>query len=320
VSRPPGPDEAGPARRPPALLRREVLDGLSAELEAVGVESARHEAERLVSHVLGLSRSELLLGLDLPIEPDDARGIAEASKLRMSGVPLQHIEGTVAFRAVVLVCDERALVPRPETEQLVQPVVDWVQRVRSAGGVRRVLRRSGGSAPPLSRVLDIGTGSGAIALSLLREGVAKKAVGVDVSRDALEQAAENARLLGLEARLELRCVETSPWEAVGSDELFDAIVSNPPYVEDADLETLSVEVRHHDPREALSGGADGLDVVRLVVAGANPHLTAGGAVFLEVGSRQGERVRELLAEAADWSSIEVVADLSGHDRFVIARV
>jgi release factor glutamine methyltransferase len=319
VSRPTGPVEAGPARRPPAISRREVLDGLSAELETAGIESARHEAERLVSHVLGLSRSDLLLGLDLPIEPDVALAVAEASKLRLSGVPLQHIEGTVAFRDVVLICDSRALVPRPETEQLVQHVVDWARPARSAGGVRRVDRRSLESAPPLSAILDIGTGSGAIALSLLHEGIAEKAVGVDVSVVALEQAAENAARLGLEDRLELRHVVTSPWEAVDTDETFDAIVSNPPYVGDGDLETLQVEVRH-DPREALSGGPDGLDVVRRVAGGAHPHLTPAGAVFLEVGAGQGQRVRALLADAAGWSAIEVVADDSGHDRFVIARV
>ena len=294
------------------------MDGLAAELEAGGIHGARHEAERILAHVLGVSRTDLVLRSNLAISPEDAGRIADLSVKRLSGVPLQHLEGTVAFRDLVLACDGRALIPRPETEQLVQKIVDWALGKGATGGVRRVVRREAGRAAALEVVLDIGTGSGAIALSLLNEGVVSRAVAVDVSRSALEQAAENASRLGLTERIEFRETEGSPWDAIGSDEAFDVIVSNPPYVEDAVVDTLPTEVRDHDPREALAGGVDGLDLVREIAAGAPRHLGVAGGLFLEVGADQGERVRDLLAAGASWKRVEVMSDLAGRERFVVA--
>ena len=129
------PHDEGPIRRLPGPSRREVIDGLTAELDAGGVEGARYEAERMVAHVLGLSRTDLLLNANLAVVPEEAGRIASISRRRLSGVPLQHIEGTVAFRDLVLVCDGRALVPRPETEQLVQAVLDWACGTEASGGV-----------------------------------------------------------------------------------------------------------------------------------------------------------------------------------------
>ena len=297
-----------------------MIEGLTAELEAGGIPGARHEAERLLSHVLGVSRSELLLRAESPVGPEDAGRIAAVSGRRLSGVPLQHIEGTVAFRDLVLLCDGRALVPRPETEQLVQRVVEWASGSGSTNGVRRVGRpvRSTPPAPPLSAALDIGTGGGAIALSLLQEGVVSRAVAVDVSRSALEQARQNATRAGLEERIDFREVAASPWEVVGPDETFDVIVSNPPYIADEEVETLPTEVRDHDPRVALSGGTDGLDLVREIAAGAPSHIRSGGGLFLEVGAGQGERVLGLLEDSGSWSTVRIVTDLSGRGRFVIA--
>jgi release factor glutamine methyltransferase len=231
-------------------------------------------------------------------------------------VPLQHLEGTVAFRDLVLACDERALVPRPETEQLVQEVVDWVEGGGASGGVRRVVR------PPdrlrIGVALDIGTGSGAIALSLLHEGVADRVVAVDISGRALELAAENARRLDLQDRIELRRVSASPWDALEASDAFDLIVSNPPYIADGEIDSLAAEVRDHDPREALSGGRDGLDVVREIARGARVRLRPGGGLFLEIGAGQGAGVKKLLEDAGGWQSVQVREDLSGRERFVVA--
>jgi len=311
-------EDGGPARRPPAPSRRELLDGLAAELETGGIDGPRHEAERILAHVLGVSRTDLVLRADLSISPEDAGRIADLSRQRLSGVPLQHIEGTVAFRDLVLVCDGRALVPRPETEQLVQKVVDWARDSRAVDGVRRVVRREPGRGARRGVALDIGTGSGAIALSLLQEGVVSRAVAVDVSRSALEQAAENAARLDLDARIEFRETERSPWDAIGRDESFDVIVSNPPYIADGVVDTLAPEVRDHDPREALAGGVDGLDLIREIVAGAHRHLRPAGGLFLEVGAEQGERVRSLLSEDPAWVRVQVMPDLAGRERFVVA--
>ena len=314
----PVPYDEGPIRRLPGPSRREVIDGLTAELDAGGVEGARYEAERVVAHVLGLSRTDLLLNANLVVVPEEAGRIASISRRRLSGVPLQHIEGTVAFRDLVLVCDGRALVPRPETEQLVQAVLDWARGTAASGGVRRVARRDDPSQPRLEVALDIGTGSGAIALSLLQEDIVSRAVALDVSQPALDQAAQNASTLGLDERIEFRKTGTSPWESIGPDETFDLIVSNPPYVEDSVIATLPTEVRDHDPREALAGGVDGLDVVRQIVAGAPAHIRAGGGLFLEVGADQGENVRRLLEQGPSWKTVCVTPDLAGRERFVVA--
>ena len=205
---------AGPTA--PRTQPRELIDGLAAELEAGGIHGARHEAERILAYVLDVSRTDLVLRSDLSISPEDAGRIADLSRRRLAGVPLQHLEGTVAFRDLVLVCDGRALVPRPETEQLVQKVVDWSRNSGAVDGVRRVFRREAERAATLDVALDIGTGSGAIALSLLHEGVVSRAVAVDVSSNALEQAAQNAARLGLKERIEFRETEGSPWDAIGS--------------------------------------------------------------------------------------------------------
>lgn len=306
-------------RRLPGPSRGEVVEGLAAELEAGGIEGARSEAERMLSHVLGLSRTELLLQSDVGIDPDEAGRIAAISRRRLSGVPLQHIEGSVAFRELELVCDARALVPRPETEQLVQRVVDWTRRGDSSAGVRRVRRQDVAAGPPIDVALDIGTGSGAIALSLAHEGIARRVVAIDVSEDALAQARCNATRVGLEDQVEFRRVESSPWDAVGSGETFDLIVSNPPYVTDAELRALPAEVFEHDPREALAGGPDGLAVIRLIAAEAHSHVRPGGALLLEIGEGQGERVRQLLEDTAAWKTVLVTRDLAGRERFVVAQ-
>ena len=172
--------------------------------------------------------------------------------------------------------------------------------------------------PALDDALDIGTGSGAIALSLIHEGVTSRAVAVDISSVALEQARQNALRAGLEKRVDFRRAAASPWDAIGSEETYDVIVSNPPYIADGEVATLAPEVRDHDPRIALEGGVDGLDLVREIVGRAARHLRPGGGLFLEVGVGQAERVRGLLEDAGSWRTIEALPDLAGRGRFVIA--
>lgn len=319
------------ARRPAAPTRREALAGLRRELEDAGLESPAVEAERLVAHALGLRRGDLASAGDRPLTPGEAGRMARLAARRLEGEPLQHIEGTIEFRELVLVADGRALLPRPETEQLVERVASWArERGRpggpspdgghARGGVVRPRRRGGRVRPPLDLALDVGTGSGAIALSLVAEGVARRAVGLDVSAEALSQAAENRARAGLEeAKVELRLAGRPVWTAVRPEERFDAIVSNPPYVTEEELEALPVEVRDHEPAVALSGGPDGLEVIREVVAGAPSYLAADGALFLEIGAGQGDAVRQLLEADGRWTRVEVARDLAGRERFVRAE-
>lgn len=295
-------------RTPPGPRRREALRGIAGELEAGGVRSPRVEAERLVAHALRISRGRLLAELDERMDPESAGRLARLVRRRLAGEPLQYIEGTVQFRELELLADPRALIPRPETEQLVERVARWA---RTRAGPRDV-------AALLGSVLDVGTGSGAIALSLVSERVAARAVGLDVSAEALVQAAENRQRVGLGDRVQLRLVAGSPWTALDPGERFDAIVSNPPYVPDAVWESLPREIREHEPREALAGGEDGLELVREVVAGAGRHLEPGGALFLEIGEDQGESVTRLFRSVDGWGVPEVLEDLSDRDRFVQA--
>lgn len=300
----PGEDLRGP-RRPPGPTCREAVRGVRAELDAAGVEGPGVEAERLVAAAMGLERADLALDPGRRMSAAEAGRLAGAVRRRLSGEPLQHIEGTVEFRELVLTADPRALIPRPETEQLVERILRWA-------------RRRGSDGPPLDAALDIGTGSGAIALSLVVEGICRRAVGVDVSARALEQAAENRSRAGVAAeRVELRLAARPVWTAISPGERFDLIVSNPPYVTDAEWEELPSEVRA-EPRVALAGGREGLDLVREIAARGARYLRPGGALFLEIGSGQGAAVRDLLAAAGDWGRVRVERDLAGRERFVRA--
>ena len=199
-----------------------------------GVEDPRLDAELLLAHVLGVRRLDLYLQFERPLTPDEVAAYREAIRRRGQREPLQYITGTTSFRELELAVDPRVLIPRPETEVLVGAVLEW-----AAGRGDLV-------------ALDIGTGSGAIALSLLAEGPFARMVATDVSRGALELAAENARRTGLDARLELR--HGPLWEPIGDGERFDVIVSNPPYVADAEGAGLQPEVAAHEPAGALFAG------------------------------------------------------------------
>lgn len=257
----------------------------------------------------------------MALSAEGAKCLASLVQRRLLGEPLQHIEGSVAFRTLELVTDTRALIARPETEQLVDLIHRLVPRRRAGTGPVRVVPRPGADlgAEPVGRALDIGTGSGAIALSLAAEGIARHVVGVDISAAALEQAVENRRRAGLDRRVEFRRSGSDPFSALETSDRFGIVVSNPPYVGDDEMADLPVEVRDFDPPEALRGGADGLDLIRRIATQGPDHLEPGGILFLEIGASQAEAVCELLAGTGGWTDIEVYPDFSGFDRFIVAR-
>lgn len=295
------PRPGGAGRRPAGPTRREIVEGVRRELELAGLEAPRVEAERLVAAALGLLRSELGVSGGERVDPAGATSVARAVSRRLEGQPLQHIEGTVDFRRVRLVSDGRALIPRPETEQLLDLVAAW-RRDRDA---------------PVD-ALDIGVGSGAIAIALLDEGIAGRVVGLDVSDDALDLARENVRRADV-ANLELRACSSDIWSALASGETFDLIISNPPYVTTSEWTDLDPVVRDREPRVALDGGEDGLEVIRTVVAGAPVRLREGGALFLEIGMSQASGVLRLLKAEALLSDGRIGTDLAGRPRFASAR-
>ncbi|HSK18422.1 MAG TPA: peptide chain release factor N(5)-glutamine methyltransferase [Longimicrobiales bacterium] len=269
-------------------------------LEERGFEQARLESELLLAGILGLKRLDLYLQHDRPLTENELEQYRSAVRRRLRREPVQYILGTAAFRGLDLQVDARVLIPRPETEVLAGAVLDWSRRQGRWGGV-----------------LDIGTGSGAIALSLVTEGEYERVVASDVSVDALDVARLNAARLGVADRIEFR--EGSLFDVVGEGERYDVIVSNPPYVAESDRGGLAAEVVTHEPGTALFAGADGLAVIGGLIAGAADRLRPGGLLALEMGAMQGPAVLDLLAKSGRYVDSRVERDLAGRDRIALAQ-
>jgi release factor glutamine methyltransferase len=266
----------------------------------------------VLEEVVGAARAELVLTPDREISDDEVRRAIAMIEEFVGGVPLQHVLGHWAFRSVELIVDNRALIPRPETELVVEVALGELDRVRQI--------RSG----PFY-ALDLGTGSGAIAISLVRERPEVSVIATDVSRAALDLAARNRSNLDLseQERLELRLSDW--WDAVGIDDdaqvevpRFDLICSNPPYLSVLEWNELDPIVRDHDPFEALVGGAAGTEQIERVIAGVRDHLVDDGALVIEIGSSQGPVAADL-GRAAGATHVEILADLAGRDRILLAR-
>jgi release factor glutamine methyltransferase len=262
------------------------------------------EARELVSAVFDAPRTWTVLhGGDVIDRPDRDR-VRLAARRRFAGAPMAYAVGRAAFRHMILDVDERVLIPRPETEVLVDLVLDEIGRDGPRGGV----------------AVDVGTGSGAIALALATEGGALFAsvIGTDVSTDALAVAAANGRRLDtrLGARIEWRHgVGLAPVREVG----VAAVVSNPPYISAEEAWALPAAVRAWEPPVALVSGADGLDATRAIVREAGEVLVAGGLLALEVDARRATRVVEMLVADGRYDDVRVRRDLTDRERFVIAR-
>ena len=270
-----------------------------------GVDRGRLDGELLLADVLGLSRLDLYLQHDRPLTEEELARFKPLLLRRARREPVQYILGRAAFRELDLLSDRRALVPRPETEGLVQEVLDWASARSSSRAVDEGLS-----------ALDIGTGTGCIALSLAREGRFTRIAATDASDDALELARENTVMAGLEDVVEL--LRGDLFEPV-IGRRFDVVVSNPPYVADSEREALAPEVAVWEPECALFAGPDGLDVLRALVAGAADHLGPGGLLALETGAGQTGRVAELVRQTGAFREPRVRADLAGRPRIVLAE-
>jgi release factor glutamine methyltransferase len=270
-------------------------------LEGKGVERGRLEAEHLLAHALGTARLQLYLQYDRPLTAEELDGFRPLLRRRAGREPLQYILGRAAFRELDLFVDPRVLVPRPETEVLVEEVLAWTRSIEGSG----------------LTALDLGTGSGAIALSLVSEGPFDRVVATDASEEALEVARGNAGTAGIADRVEFRF--GSLFDVVARGEQFDVVVSNPPYVAEHERPTLQPEVVTWEPPEALFGGPDGLDVIRLVVAGAGDRIRPGGLLALEVGAEQSAAVVAEAEATGEFVDVRVRRDLAGRQRVVLAE-
>ncbi len=267
-------------------------------LKNKGVETGRLDAEWLLAAALGVDRLQLYLKYDRPLSSEEREAFKPLLRRRAGREPLQYIIGRTGFRELELKMDPRVLIPRPETEVLVQEVLDWA----SAGA---------------ESVWDMGTGAGAVALSLAAEGTWTRVVATDVSPEALSVAADNAERYDLGGHVEFR--EGSLFEPLEEGERFDVIVSNPPYIAEGEKGELQPEVRDWEPPEALFAGADGLDVIRQLVAGAPKHLLSGGLLALECGLGQAEGIAADVQATGAFGAVRIRADLTGRPRFVTAE-
>ena len=272
----------------------EVLNAATSYLDKQGVESPRLNAEYLLAHVLGKKkRIELYLEFERPLGEKERAPLRDLVKRRSEGIPLQHLLGTAEFCGHLFTCDARGLIPRPETEQLVELILK--------------------SSPNAASILDVGTGSGVIAISLALALPASKVSACDLSPAALSLAQENAARHQLEARMTF--FQSDLLAAVS--ETFAVIAANLPYIPSADIPNLSREVQK-DPLSALDGGPDGLVLVERLIAEAPSRLAPGGLLALEIGHDQAERVMALLA-ANNYRDIAAHRDYQDVQRFVSAR-
>jgi release factor glutamine methyltransferase len=272
----------------------EVLQATTAYLKKHNVENSRLNAEHLMAHALGRKRIELYLDFERELNETELGPLRELVKRRSEGDPLQHLLGNVEFCGLTFLCDKRAMVPRPETEQLVELVEARIENRES-------------------RIVDVGTGSGVIAISLAAKFPEAKILAVDISDDALVLAQENAAMLNLKDRVQF--LKSRLLENV--EGAFDLIVANLPYISTQDRRTLSREVLH-DPEVALFAGKRGDELVRELIDKAPARLRPGGLLALEIGLGQSETLLSALAEK-NYRDICSKNDYNGVTRFIFAR-
>ncbi len=296
-----------PATEPWTIKR--ILDWTSGYLERKGDEHPRLSAEWLLAAVTGLSRVELYVNFDRPLEPAELSAMHEAIERRAAGEPLQYVTGEMPFRHIVLRCERGVLIPRPETEILVDAALEGVD---AAG------EKDGGAAAPV-RVLEVGTGTGCIALSVASERPGTHVTATDLSPRAVELASRNREALGLEEAVDI--VECDLASGVDPERMgtFSVLVSNPPYIPTRVLaEEVPAEVADFEPGLALDGGEDGLDMFRRLLDLAPVALAPGGMLAVELFEGSLEDAAALVRARDGWASVEVREDLTHRPRVLVA--
>jgi release factor glutamine methyltransferase len=279
-----------------ARALREATD----DLRDASVEEPRREAATLLAATIARDRAFLITHSDDAIAPGDLKLFRERVRRRAAGEPTQYITGHQEFYGLDFEVGPAVLIPRPETELLVETALKLLRDVRGP------------------RLCDVGTGSGCVAVALLHERSDARAVAVDISTDALRVAARNAARHSVADRLAF--VASDCFDALDTDaHRFDLISSNPPYVAEDDLDGLQREVREHEPRAALTPGGDGLSVIRRLLEDAPLFLVAGGCLVFEIGYDQHEAIRQLI-DARVWTLLDIHKDLQGIPRTVALRL
>lgn len=267
------------------------------------IDSARSEAEILLAHSLGFRRIDLYLNHDQPLQAHELQRFKSFIKRRLKREPVAYITGVREFWSLELAVNRSVLIPRPETECLVEAVLPFLDQ------------KSG--AP--KRVLDMGTGSGAIVIALAHEHPEHRYLAMDRSEAALQTARGNARRHHLAHRIDWFC---GSWDAALATDraIFDLIVANPPYVRSPDIDGLQPEIRLYEPRMALDGSADGLMCLRQIIQSVHRYLRPGGLLALEMGHDQKSEIRMIAAATGAYASDRFIPDFSGSDRVALLGV
>lgn len=277
-----------------------VLEWTAEYFKTKGIPTGRLDAEVLLAHCLNVNRLHLYLNMDSPLNPDERARFRSLIRRRAAREPVALITGTKEFWSLQLNVTPGILIPRPDTEILVETVLQEIEHK---------------DAPAL---LEIGTGSGAIALSIAREKTDAFVVASDIDLLAISTARANAR--GTQTDGNVRFVACNLFTAMRAAPLFDVICSNPPYIRTEDIPELEPEISCFEPIRALDGGLDGLDVIREIARHAGPMLRPGGALIVEIGDSQELEVREIFASLGGLRDIEAVRDLAGKPRVVKGRI
>ena len=267
------------------------------------VDLPRLSAELLVSSVLGLSRIELYTQFDKIISKDKLEELHKLVKRAAQNEPVAYLTGKTEFYSIELNINKSCLIPRPETELLVERAIDFL---RGRGGKQLIC--------------DLCTGCGCIAVAIAKNYADCEIIATDISSESLQTAVQNIKKFNLSNRIKLLCRDLfEPFIPQIETAKFDLIVCNPPYVTAADYELLAKNVKDYEPKEALYGGVDGLDVYRRIAEQVDEFLKADSALMLEIGYSQGQAVRELLEKTGVFSQIQIEKDFSNNNRVVIAK-
>ena len=264
------------------------------------IESARSEAEILLAHALGMRRIDLYLNHDQPLNEDERKRFKSFIKRRVGGEPVAYITGIREFWSLTLTVDPSVLIPRPETECLVEAVLPYLND----------------PARSPKRVLEMGTGSGAIVIALAHEHPEHRYVAMDRSAAALSIARQNARRHEVDHCIDWFC---GNWESalLPGRARFNLIVANPPYIRSKDIQDLQPEIRNHEPEMALDGSTDGLTCIRRIIESAHRYLSAGGLAALELGDDQGPDAQAIVWHTGRYGPPRIIKDYGGRDRVVV---
>ena len=284
---------------------RRLIDWTSSFFTRKSIDSPRLAAEMLLAHVLRMPRIQLYVNHDRELDPDDLAHFRDLVRRAGEHEPVQYLTGVAHFFGLEFRVSPAVLIPRPDTETLVEAILRHL-KLASDTGTEQTLR-----------IADLCTGSGAIAVALAKHLPGARVLATDISEAAVEVARDNARRLGAAEQLDIRTGDL--FQPLAGEAPFDLITANPPYIPTGELARLDRNVRDYEPKNALDGGPDGLDFHRRLLAESPDHLRAGGRLFVEMQFDQGSVLRELAESTGNWHDVQVLRDFAGHERVLLAR-